>query len=65
MSLNSKDRQQVVRIAESKGYSPNSTGTALTNGNGGRAKISESGGRVTINGTDYTTPSGARRSTKW
>ncbi|MBK8227489.1 MAG: hypothetical protein IPK70_09990 [Flavobacteriales bacterium] len=65
MSLNSKDRQRVSAIAESKGYGPNSDGSRLTNGRGGSVTFSETGKSVRINGGQYNTPAGARKSTKW
>lgn len=65
MALNKPDRQQVVKVAESKGYGWNSDGTKLTNGNGGSVTFSSTGGSVTVNGTTYSSSSGAKKSTKW
>ena len=65
MGLNSNDRKDIVKQAKDRGYNWNSDSNKLTNGNGGSVTFSSTGGSVTVNGTTYNSPSGARKSTKW
>lgn len=64
MSFNKDDRKEFEKFAQSKGYSWNSDGSKLTNGNN-NATYSASGGSVNVGGTKYTSLSDAKNSKKW
>ena len=65
MSLNKHDRKEVEKQAKSNGYSWNSDGTKMTNGNGGSVQFSSTGGSVSINGSKYNDTYSSAKSTKW
>lgn len=65
MSLNSNDRDKIVKHAESQGYGWNSSGSKMTNGSGGSVKFSDTGHSVKVNGSQYNTSSAAKKSSKW
>jgi len=65
MGLNKSDRSSVIKIAESHGYSWNSAGTKMINGNGGSLSFSNTCHSVKLNGSSYNSVAGTKKSSKW
>lgn len=64
MALNKNDRSALVKVAESKGYSWNSIGNAMSNGSN-TMKFSLTGAKVQIGNSTYTDASNAKKSKSW
>jgi hypothetical protein len=65
MSLNKKDRQDVVKEAKNNDYRWSSDGSKMINDAGKSVSFSDTGNSVKIGGTTYSTASDAKKSSKW